>query len=144
MRFDQSQSVTAGVLLPAAAYDADNTPAAFDIGKAQACTVLIEVGVGGITFSTTNKVEFKLTHCDTSGGDYTAVTQADVVGATVGEGGIVRSLTAAHATPSVTAVGYVGRKQFLKLLADFSGTHGTATPMSAVAVRGLLDRVAPA
>lgn len=144
MRFDQSQSVTAGVLLPAAAYDADNTPAAFDIGKAQACTVLIEVGVGGITFSTTNKVEFKLTHCDTSDGEYTAVAQADVVGVTVGEGGIVRSLTSAHATPSVTAVGYVGRKQFLKLLADFSGTHGTATPMSAVAVRGLLDRVSPA
>lgn len=144
MRFDQSQSVTAGVLLPAAAYDADNTPAAFDIGKAQACTILINVGVGGITFSSTNKVEFKLTHCDTSGGDYTAVTQADVVGATVGEGGIVRSLVAAHATPSVAVVGYVGRKQFLKLLADFSGTHGAATPMSATAVRGLLDRVAPA
>ena len=67
-----------------------------------------------------------------------------MVGVTVGTGGIVRSLTAAHATPSVTALGYVGRKQFIKLLADFSGTHGTATPMSAVAVRGLLDRVAPA
>lgn len=144
MRFDQSQAITAGVLLPAAAYDADNTPAAFDIGTAQACTVLIDVGVGGITFTSTDKVEFKLTHCDTSGGVYTAVAQADVVGVTVGSGGIVRSLTAAHATPSVTVVGYVGRKQFLKLLADFSGTHGAATPMAAVAVRSLLDRVAPA
>jgi hypothetical protein len=143
MRFDQSEAMTAGVLLPAAAYDADNTPAALDIGKAQACTVLIDVGVGGITFTSTNKVEFKLTHCDTSGGDYTAVAQADVVGVTVGEGGIVRSLVAAHATPSVTVVGYRGRKQFLKLLADFGGTHASATPMSAVAVRGLLDRVAP-
>jgi hypothetical protein len=144
MRFDQSQKMTADVLLPAAAYDADNTPAAFDVGKADACTIFIKVGVGGITFSGTNKVEFKLTHCDTSGGSYTAVEQADVVGATVTTGGIVRSLIAAHATPSVTMVGYVGRKQYLKLLADFSGTHGVATPMSAIGVRGLLDRVSPA
>jgi hypothetical protein len=143
MRFDQSEAVTAGVLLPAAAYDADNTPASFDIGKADACTVLIEVGVGGITFSGTNKVEFILTHSDVTGSGFTAVTQADVVGVTVGEGGVVRSLVAAHASPSVTVVGYRGRKQFLRLLADFSGTHGTATPMSAVAIRGRLDRVAP-
>lgn len=144
MRFDQSEAMTAGVLIPAAAYDADNTPAAFDIGKADSCTILIEVGAGGITFSGTNKVEFKLTHCDTSGGSYTAVAQADVVGATVGTGGIIRELIAAHAAATVTVVGYVGRKQYLKLLADFSGTHGAATPISAVGVRGRLDRVTPA
>lgn len=144
MRFDQSEAMTAGVLLPAAAYNADTTPASFDIGKADACTVLIEVGVGGITFSTTNKVEFKLTHSDVTGSGFEAVTQADVVGVTVGTGGIVRELIAAHAAASVTVVGYVGRKQFLRLLADFSGTHGTATPMSAVGVRGRLDRVTPA
>lgn len=143
MRFDQSEAVTAGVLLPAAAYDADNTPASFDIGKADACTVLIEVGVGGITFSGTNKVEFVLSHSDVTGSGFEPVTQADVVGVTVGAGGIVRSLIAAHATPSVTVVGYRGRKRFLRLLADFSGTHGTATPMSAVGIRGRLDRVAP-
>jgi len=143
MRFDQSQAVTAGVLLPPAAYDDDNTPASFDIGKADACTVVLAVGAGGITFSSTNKVEFVLTHSDATGSGFTAVTQADVVGVAVAEGGIVRSLVAAHATPSVTVIGYRGRKQFLRLLADFSGTHGAATPMSAVAIRGLLDRVAP-
>ncbi len=143
MRFDQSQGLTAGVLLPAAAYNADNTPATFDIGTAGACTVFIEVGVGGITFSGTNKVEFVLTHSDESAANFAAVTQDDVVGVTVGAGGIVRSLTAAHATPSVTPVGYVGRKRYLRLLADFSGTHGTATPLSAIGVRGVLDRVAP-
>ena len=144
MRFDQSQQLQAKVLLPAAAYNADNTPAEVTLDKAQSATILIEVGVGGITFSGTNKVEFKLTHGDTPGGDFTAVEQDDVVGVTVGEGGIVRSLIAAHGTPSVTAIGYKGRKGILKLLADFSGTHGTATPMSAVAVLGNLERIAPA
>ena len=144
MRFDQSEAMAASVLLPAAAYNADNTPAEIALGKAGSATILIEVGVGGITFSGTNKVEFKLTHADTAGGSYTAVAQTDVVGVTVGADGIVRELIAAHATPTVTKLGYVGRKGFIKLLADFSGTHGTATPMSAVVVSGNLDRVAPA
>ncbi|TFL16459.1 hypothetical protein DR046_20100 [Jannaschia formosa] len=136
--------MAASVLLPAAAYNADNTPAEIALGKAGSATILIEVGVGGITFSATNKVEFKLTHADTAGGTYAAVEQADVVGVTVGAGGIVRSLVEAHATPSVTKIGYVGRKGFIKLLADFSGTHGTATPLAATVVTGNLDRVDPA
>jgi hypothetical protein len=143
MRFDRSEQVTAGFLLPPASYDADNTPASFDIGLAESCTVFVNVGVGGITFSTTNKVEFVLTHSDVTGEGFEAVTQADVKGVTVGEGGIIRALTAAHATPSVVKVGYVGRKRFLRLLADFSGTHGTATPMSVLAVRDNLLSIAP-
>jgi len=143
MRFDQSQTFGTAVLLPAAAYNADNTPASLDLGTAQSATVLVEVGVGGITFTGVNRVDFILTHSDVTGSGFTPVTQDDVVGVTVGAGGIVRSLIAAHATPSVTRIGYVGRKQFLRLLADFGGTHATATPMSAVVVTGNLDRIAP-
>lgn len=141
MRFDQSETFTAGFLLPPAAYDADNSPASFDIETAQSATVLVEVGVGGITFSTTNKVEFVLTHSDVTGSGFEPVTQADMVGVTVGAGGIIRALIAAHAAPTVTVAGYKGRKRFLRLLADFSGTHGAATPMSATVVRGNLDRI---
>jgi len=143
MRFDQSQSFTAGFLLPPAAYNADNTPATFDNGTAQSATILVQVGVGGITFSGTNKVEFKLTHSDDDS-TFAAVTQADMVGVTVGSGGIIRELIAAHASPSVVLAGYKGRKRYLRLLADFSGTHGTATPMAVTVLRGGLDRVNPA
>jgi hypothetical protein len=143
MRFDQSETFTAGFLLPPASYDADNSPASFDNGTAQSCTIAINVGVGGITFSGTNKVEFVLTHSDATGSGFEAVTADDVVGVAEVEDGIVRALVAAHATPSVTLIGYKGKKRFLRLLADFSGTHGTATPMSAVAIRGNLDRIAP-
>lgn len=144
MRFDQSQSFTAGFLLPPAAYNADNTPATFDNGTAQSATILVNVGVGGITFNATDKVEFVLTHSDVSDSGFTAVTQNDVVGVTVTGSGIVRSLVAAHTTPTATLIGYKGRKRYLRLLADFSGTHVTATPMSAVVVLGNLDRVNPA
>jgi hypothetical protein len=144
MRFDQSESFQAAVLVPAAVYDADPSPAAVALGKAQSATILISVGVGGITFDATNKIEFKLTHGDTADGDFTPVEQGDVVGVTVGEDGIVRALVAAHAAASVTMIGYTGLKGFVKLLPDFSGTHGTGTPIAATVFTGNLDRINPA
>lgn len=135
---DLANNLGAKVLLPAATYDADNTPAAVDISGFGSCMILIEVGTGGITFSGTNKVEYKLTH-SSDNSTYEAVTQADILLATVGTGGIIKSLTAAHASADVTKVGYIGGRRYLKLLADFSGTHGTGTPMSAVAVLGNAD-----
>lgn len=128
--------------IPPAAYNADNTPPAIDLLGFETAVIVIEVGVGGISFSGTNKVEFKLTH-SADGTDYEAVTADDLVGVeSVGTGGIVHALTAAHADPSITKVGYIGDRRFLKLLADFSGTHGTATPISAIVVKGS-PRLAP-
>lgn len=123
------------ILIPAAEYDDDNTPAAVDITGFKSALLLIEVGVGGITFSGTNKVEFKLTHADEADGEFTAVAQKDIAGAVVGTGGIIKALTAAHAAPSVTKIGYTGGRRFLKLLADFGGTHGNATPLAATVLR---------
>jgi hypothetical protein len=119
--------------------DADNTPAAIDLQGYNGALVLIHIGAGGITFDSDNKVEFKLTHSDDDT-TYTAVTVSDVVGlSSVGTGGIIKSLTAAHATATVTEVGYKGGKRYLKLLADFSGTHGTGTAMAATVIKGGSD-----
>ena len=121
------------------ALDADNTPAAVDLQGFSGALVVIHVGVGGITFDATNKVEFKLTHSEDDD-SYAAVTVDDVVGLTsVGTGGIIKSLVAAHAAATVTEVGYKGGKRYLKLLADFSGTHGTETPISAVVIKAGKD-----
>lgn len=133
---DAYSNVTTKVLLPCAAYNADNTPAAVDILGYGSALIALAIGVGGITFDSTNKVEFKLTHSNDDS-TYTAVAQTDIVGATVGTGGIIKSLVAAHATADVTKVAYIGNKRYLKLLADFSGTHGTATPLSSTVVLGL-------
>lgn len=143
MLFDESTKRTRAFLLPPDAYDADETSAAFDIGQAGACGIVIGVGVGGITFSGTNKVEFKLRHSD-NGTDFAAVELDHVRGVeTVGAGGIVRALTSAHATPSVAEVGYIGGKRYLRMFTDFSGTHGTPTPMFVMAIRGRLLSIAP-
>lgn len=143
MLIDRSQHLVPAILLPAAAYDADNTPTAVDLLGALSATIFLMVGVGGITFSGTNKIEFVLTHSDDDS-TYTNVTAADLVGVASVTNGIVRALTAAHAAPSVTEIGYIGRKRYLKLLADFSGTHGNATPLAALVVESDLLKVTAA
>jgi hypothetical protein len=116
------------------ALSADNTPVAVDLKDFRAAELVLGVGIGGVTFSGTDKIEFKLTHSHDDV-TYEAVTAADVLGeASIGSGGIIKSLIAAHAAAASYRFGYVGGRRYLKLLADFSGTHGSATPLYAVVV----------
>lgn len=115
---------------------ADNTPAAIDLAGYGSALLVLHIGAGGVAFDATNKIEFKLTHSDDDS-SYAAVTADDLLGlSSVGAGGVVKALTAAHASSDVTLIGYKGGKRYLKLLADFSGTHGTGTPISAVVIKG--------
>ena len=132
---DKSKDVIVAALLPAGVYSADNTPVAVQIDNAKDATIILDIGVGGITFTSSNKVEFKLTESD-NGTDYSAVADGDVVGVTVAEGGIIKSLVAARAAQAIDMFGYIGSAKYLKLLADFSGTHGTGTAMAAYVVQG--------
>lgn len=139
---DLASGLAAGIVFGPVALDADNTPAALNFRGFRSKLFLIQVGVGGITFTTSNKIEFKLTHSDDDV-TYTDVTDADVritteAGAegAVAEGGIVLALTAAHAAAGVTKVGYIGGKPYQKLLADFSGTHAVATPICVTEIKG--------
>jgi hypothetical protein len=117
------------------ALSADNTPIAIDRLGYETAMLAIGVGIGGITFTNSNKVEFVLTHSDDDT-TYEAVTDDHVQGVTGITGGIIKSLKTAHAAADVTKIGYVGDRRYLKLLADFGGTHGSATPISVAAVLG--------
>lgn len=133
--YDLKHNIKVVPAITPAVLSADNTPAAIDTLGFRGATILTHVGIGGITFSTTNKVEVKLTHSDDNSA-YAAVEADDVLmpyGETLGDGGIIRSLIAekAAADTEVHAVGYRGKKRYLKVLADFSGTHGTGTPIEA-------------
>src|SRR3546814_15078964 len=76
-----------------------------------AAEVVLSVGIGGITFTTTNKIEFKLTHSDDDS-TYDDVTTDDMLGVTVSGSGIIKALTAAHAAAAVYRVGYRGGKRY--------------------------------
>lgn len=136
--------ISPAFLLVPATYAADTTPVAIDLQGARSALMLLQIGVGGISFSGTNKIEFILSHGDDSTvANHVAVAAADLqldslAPATI-TGGIIRALTASHAAATVQRVGYIGGKRFLSLLADFSGTHGTGTPLAAALARGSLN-----
>lgn len=132
---DIHSAFKAVVAIAAASLNADPTPPAIDLRGYNAAEFLLAIGVGGIAFDATNKIEFKLTHSDDNV-TYDAVTQSDVLGVTVGANGIVKALTSAHAAAAAYRFGYKGGRRYAKLLPDFSGTHGTATPISAIALLG--------
>jgi len=118
-----------------AVYAADNTPVVIDLLGFDSAMVAVHVGVGGITFTGTNKLEMVMSHSD-DGTNFDAVTDGDLQGITGVSGGIIASFKAAHPDATVHEVGYKGNRRYLKLLADFSGTHGTGTPLSAVVIKG--------
>ncbi|WP_037421969.1 hypothetical protein [Sinorhizobium sp. CCBAU 05631] len=133
---DIHSDITVVSAIGAAVLTADNTPAAIDLRGYNAAEIVLVIGIGGITFDATNKIEFKLTHSDDDS-TYTAVEAKDVLGVTsVGSGGIIKALIAAHAAAAAYRFGYVGGKRYLKILADFSGTHGTGTPIAALVLKG--------
>jgi hypothetical protein len=119
--------------IAAAVHTADNTPANIDLAKHKSAEIALSIGVGGITFTGSNKIEFVLTHSD-DGTNFDAVTADDVLGVTPATGGIIKALTTAHAAAAVYRYGYVGGRRYLKLLADFSGTHGAGTPIAAMVI----------
>jgi hypothetical protein len=138
------------VAIDPAAYSADQAGALVDLLGYRKAKLLLAIGVGGITFSGTNKIEFVLQHGNAANGsDLVNVTDDDILNidsvapASVSSG-IIRSLVAAHAAATVQKIGYIGGKRYLKLTADFSGTHGAGTPISAIVelAHGEFDRVA--
>lgn len=133
--FDLASKIKIAQAIAPAVYSADTTPTAVSRQGFESVTLSLDIGVGGITFSGTNKIEFVWTHSD-DGVTYTNVTDADLLGVTGVTNGIVKALTAAHPAADNTKVGYVGNKLYHKLAADFSGTHGTGTAIAADFILG--------
>jgi len=136
---DQKSELKFEQLILAAVRTTDNTPIYVDTQGFDAVSIYLQLGVGGITFDATNKIEFKLYEANAANGsDATPVAEADIIGAPddAEATGIIRSLVAAHAAADDYWFGYRGSKRYVGLLADFSGTHGAGTAMAAAAVLG--------
>lgn len=129
-----SQGLAPAVLIGAVTLAADNTPVSVDMAGYDGGTILLAIGIGGITFTGVNKIDFLLEKSNDNSTWVNAVT-ADLIGVTV-TAGIIRSLIAAKAAADVVAYRIVGDFRYWRLTADFSGTHGTGTPIAATMIRG--------
>ncbi|NKI99594.1 hypothetical protein [Novosphingobium sp. SG707] len=132
---DLHSNIALALAIAASTYSADSTAVTIDRLGHESLEIALNIGVGGITFSGTNKIEFVLTHSDDDN-TYTAVTDTDMLGVSGITNGIIKALVAAHAAANVYRFGYKGGKRYLRLVADFSGTHGTGTAIAACAILG--------
>ena len=117
----------------------DPAPIAVDRQGFEALTFVLMLGVGGIGFTNTNRIDFVLEHSD-DGAAWDPVDATNVLGAAVDDAGIVLSQRAAHPAATVHRFGYVdgtpGERRYVRLRPDFNGTHGTGTPIAALAILG--------
>ena len=127
--------------LAPAARDADANGTGVDTQGYENVAVVVDSGIEGITLSTTNKIEFELEHSDDDS-TYVDCESADVNG-TLGSNGLFLTLDANAETPQISEIEYLGSKRYVRVVANFSGTHGTATPVSAFVILGK-PRHAPA
>ncbi len=121
-----------------AVYSASPTPVTIDTAGYHSVALLIAIGIGGITFSGTNRIDFQLQESD-DGSTWANVAATELTGPGAPSsvsGGIILSLTAAHAAATLTRVGVISGRRYLQLTPVFGGTHATGTPLAAVAVLG--------
>ncbi len=109
---------------------AATTSAEIDAQGYNSLTVVFAVGLSGDTLSGSVYWTLKLTECDTSGGTFTDVAAADIIGST----NIV--IDSSSEDETAYKIGYKGSKRFVKGVATPTGTHTNGTPIGIVALKG--------
>lgn len=123
------------VLVGAQSRTTDVETAAFSTKDFQVNEIEVDVGIGGITFDTTDKLEVELTYSVDGVEAYAAVTDAghvllDGVAVDPDSAGVVKAFVAAHAAAARYVLTLL-TPGYYKLKFEFSGTHGAATPLAA-------------
>lgn len=138
---DLSNNIKLVQSLAPAVRDADANGTGVDTQFYENVAIVVDSGVEGITLSGTNKIEFELEHSDDDS-TYSDVESSDVNGS-VGSGGLILTLDDNAESPQISEIEYLGTKRYVRVVANFSGTHGTGTPCSAFVILGK-PRHAPA
>lgn len=107
----------------------DTTSGACDLQGFASATFYVYFGADTTPPDGSNYWACKLTECDTSGGSYTDVAAADVIGSTANAFGVVNSGSEDEA---VYALGYKGSKRYVKVVVDETGTVSTTVAVFAV------------
>lgn len=86
-------------------------------------STLLYVYTGPATYTADNKLEIKLTQCDTQNGTYTPVLERDVwCDETVTASGTVLTLNKQLTATSTYKILYIGRRNYIKVKCDYSGS----------------------
>ena len=114
----------------------DTNGTGIDLQGFESATVIVDTGVEGDTLSGSVKVDFILQDSDDNS-SFSAVTSAThVTDGAVDSSGIFLTLDANGETPQLTTIGYVGGKRYIRVVADFTGTHSNGSPIAVSVIKG--------
>ena len=133
---DLANSISVAQSLAPAVRTADANGTGIDLQGFESATIVVDTGAEGDTLSSSVKVDFILEE-SSDNSSWSAVTSStSVTDGSVDSSGIFLTLDDNAATPQVTTIGYVGGERYVRVTADFTGTHSTGTPMSVAVIKG--------
>lgn len=139
--YDEKSRAQHLVVVAPATVTATPSATGVDLLDFGACTFEMFAGAGGITFTGTNRIDFKVEESDDNSVWSAPVDDAlilDTNATAPGGTGIVRSLITAKAAADtvIPIVGYRGKKRYARCTPIFGGTHGAGTLVFVNARRG--------
>lgn len=123
-------------LLPAVR-NADANGTWVDLRDFDGNLISVSVGAGGIVFDGTNRIEFLVQESDDASTP-NSVANEDLLGFS-NEGAATGTIAVVNApgdASQVYAAQYRGNKRYIRIVADFFGTHATGTPVASNVHRG--------
>lgn len=112
----------------------DLTSSALDLQDDMAAVLLAHIGLSGDTLSGSLKIEAELQHSDDNS-SYAACADADLSAAVSGTNtGTFAVVDGASDDEQIYKVAYLGKKRYLKVVLNLTGTHTNGTPVSVCAV----------
>ena len=130
---DLHSDVTAVLSIAPVTRTTDANGTGVDVSKYESAELVFFTGIEGVTLSGTDKIALEIEESNDDS-TYTDVAVADLRGEE--SEGTVKTLDDNAETPAIYRVGYKGSKRYIRAVVNFSGTHGTGTPVSALVLLG--------
>lgn len=107
-----------------------------DLFSYQGVVLCVAIGAGGIVFDNNNRIDLKLLH-SVDGVVFEPVADYDMRGGLKGiVNGIIRSFNTPQPAAETLKFGYVRNRQYIRLAAEFNGTHSIGTPLAVIVALG--------
>ena len=107
-----------------------------DLQFFEGAMAIVDVGAEGDTLSSSVKIDFKLEHSDDNSSFSAVTSSSDVTDGSVDSSGIFATFDDNSEAPAIAAIGYVGGKRYVRVVADHTGTHSNGTPYGAMILKG--------
>ena len=107
-----------------------------DLQGFEAAMVMVSMGAEGDTLSSSVKIDFKLEESDDNSSFSAVSSSLSVTDGSVDSNGIFATFDDNAEAPAIAAIGYVGGKRYIRVVADHTGTHSNGSPYGAVVIKG--------